>query len=113
MTSTKSATPGTNTSTVEVTNVSLHGFWLFLDGRELYVAFKLFPWFQDASIRELTSVKRPSRTHLYWSALDVDLAVESIEHPERYPLVSQQTPSRVREPTPRRSLKPKPARRTK
>lgn len=27
--------PGTSTSTVEVTNISKHGFWLLLDGREL------------------------------------------------------------------------------
>jgi hypothetical protein len=26
---------------------------------------------------------------LYWPKLDIDLAVESIEHPERYPLVSR------------------------
>ena len=26
---------------------------------------------------------------LYWPDLDVDLAVESIEHPERFPLVSK------------------------
>jgi hypothetical protein len=26
--------------------------------------------------------------HLYWPDLDIDLSVESIEHPERFPLVS-------------------------
>jgi len=25
---------------------------------------------------------------LYWPALDVDVAVESLDHPERYPLMS-------------------------
>ena len=29
---------------------------------------------------------RPQPGHLYWPELDVDLSVESIEHPERYPL---------------------------
>jgi hypothetical protein len=34
-------------------------------------------------------VELPSPDHLYWPGLDVDLAVESIEHPEQFPLVSK------------------------
>jgi hypothetical protein len=37
----------------------------------------------------LVRVRMPSSHHLYWPDLDVDLAVESIEHPERFPLVSR------------------------
>jgi hypothetical protein len=75
---------------VEVTNVSPHGFWLLIDEKECFISFKIFPWFREASIAQLTNVKRPSPRHLYWPDLDVDLAVESIEHPERYPLVIRQ-----------------------
>ena len=85
----KSDTLGQRTSPAEVTNVSPHGFWLIIDERELFVAFQQFPWFRDASIRAITNVQLPSPHHLYWPDLDVDLAVESIEHPEKYPLVSQ------------------------
>src|SRR5574341_2646327 len=85
----KSALRGKPTSRVEVSNVSPGGFWLLLDERELFVSFKQFPWFQDATIREITAVERPSAHHLYWPDLDIDLAVESIEHSERYPLVSR------------------------
>lgn len=74
---------------VEVTNVSPHGFWLLLDDREVFVSFNDFPWFEDASIRQLVDVERPSPRHLYWPNLDIDLAVDSLEHPERYPLVSR------------------------
>ncbi len=84
----KSAPHGTRTSSVEVTNVSPHGLWLLLDEREVFVPFKAFPWFEDATIRELTRVERPSMHHLYWPDLDIDLAVESLEHPELYPLIS-------------------------
>ena len=73
----KSAKPGKPTSGAEVTNVSANGLWLLLDDRELFVAFDQFPWFADATIRELTRVERPSPHHLYWPALDVDLAVDS------------------------------------
>lgn len=85
----KSGTLGRSTSPAEVTNVSAHGFWLIVDEQELFIAFKQFPWFREASIRAITNVQLPSPHHLYWPDLDIDLAVESIEHPERYPLVSR------------------------
>jgi hypothetical protein len=87
----KSARRGKRTSKVEVTNVSRLGFWLLLDDRELFAPFAAFPWFRDASIGQILGVERPSAGHLYWPQLDVDLAVESIEHPEEYPLVSRAT----------------------
>jgi hypothetical protein len=85
----KSAPPGPSTFPAEVTNVSPHGFWLFVGERELFVPFNEFPWFRDASVREIANVQLPTPHHLYWPDLDIDLAVESIEHPEKYPLVSQ------------------------
>ena len=85
----RSAALGKSTSEPEVTNVSRHGHWLLIDGRELFVSFCEFPWFADATIQQLTALERPSRHHLRWRALDVDLAVESLEQPERYPLVSR------------------------
>jgi hypothetical protein len=85
----RSAPPGPSTSPVEVTNVSPHGFWLFVGDRELFVPFKNFPWFREATVREIANVELPSPHHLYWPDLDIDLAVESIEHPEKYPLISQ------------------------
>jgi hypothetical protein len=40
----------------------------------------------------LLNVELPHPHHLYWPDLDVDLAMESIDHPERYPLVSRKAP---------------------
>lgn len=90
----RSEKPGKRTSSVEVTNVSPHGFWLLLDGREKFIAFELFPWFREAAIGDLVHVERPRAGHLSWPALDVDLAVESIEHPGRFPLVSRPQPKK-------------------
>jgi hypothetical protein len=53
------------------------------------VSFEKFPWFRDASIAQLTRVELPSPHHLRWPDLDVDLAVESIRSPEKFPLVSR------------------------
>jgi hypothetical protein len=72
-----------------VANVSPHGFWLFIDTREVFVSFESLPWFRDASIREICNVTRPSPHHLRWPDLDVDLAVESFDHPDRFRLVSK------------------------
>src|SRR3954471_9290698 len=90
----KSAALGRSTSQVEVTNVSPHGFWLFVDDQELFVPFKDFPWFREASIRQISRVELPSAHHLYWPDLDIDLAVESLIHPERYPLISKAQPKK-------------------
>ena len=95
----KSAALGRNTSQVEVTNVSPHGFWLFLGDHECFVSFKEFPWFKDATIRQLSHVELPSAHHLYWPDLDIDLAVESLTHPERYPLISQAQSTKRLQPT--------------
>lgn len=85
----KSTAPGLNTSPVEVTNISRHGFWLLLEDEELFLPFSDFPWFQHAAVGKILHVERPSENHLYWPELDVDLAVESIRYPERFPLVSK------------------------
>lgn len=77
-------------SVIEVTNVSKHGFWLLLNGQERFLPFKSFPWFRDASISQLCNVELPQSHHIYWPDLDIDLAVDSIDHPERFPLVSRQ-----------------------
>lgn len=90
----KSGMLGRSTSRAEVANVSPHGFWLFVGERELFLAFKNFPWFRDASIRQISNVELPSSHHLYWPDLDIDVAIESIEHPEKYPLVSQVAPKK-------------------
>ena len=81
--------PGASILEIEVTNVSKHGFWLMLVDEELFVSFAEVPWFKDASVAKLTNVERPQPHHLYWPDLDVDLAVDSIRHPEQFPLVSR------------------------
>lgn len=49
----ESAKPGKPTADVEVTNLSKHGFWLLIAGKERFVAFDEFPWFRDAPIGHL------------------------------------------------------------
>ena len=90
----KSEKLGLNTSVPEVTNVSQHGFWVLLDEREVFVSFRQFPWFADATIAELSNLERPVAHHLYWPTLDIDLHLDSIESPDSFPLVSGARPNK-------------------
>ena len=77
--------------------MSKHGLWVLLGERELFLAFQDFPWFQQAPVSAIVNVERPHAGHLYWPDLEIDLAVESIEHPERFPLVSKIGVERAKE----------------
>lgn len=86
----KSEMPGSGTSVAEVTNISRHGFWVYLGDREIFLSFQDYPWFHDASVGAILKVERPQPYHLYWPHLDVDLSLDSIENPGRYPLKSEE-----------------------
>ena len=85
----KSVQPGMNTSEAEVTNITAHGIWMLVRGEEKFLPHEKFPWFRDAKVSSVYSVELPSEHHLHWPELDIDLAVESIDHPERFPLISK------------------------
>lgn len=85
----KFAQPGTHTSDAEVTNITSHGVWMLVRGEEKFLPFEQFPWFREAKVSSVYVVELPSEHHLYWPELDIDLAVESIDHPERFPLLSK------------------------
>ena len=80
--------PGTAISAPEVTHVSKHGLWLLREDEELFLPFEKFPWFRQATIEQITHIEAPGPDHLYWPDLDIDLTVESIRHPEAFPLIS-------------------------
>lgn len=80
-----------------MSNVSVHGMWLLIDDRELYLPFDEFPWFREASIGALADIEHPDDRHVRWPRLDVDLTLDSIEDPAGYPLVSHADCSKVAE----------------
>jgi len=71
---------------VEVTNISSHGIWLLTKDKELFLSYEDFPWFKDVPIKQILNIEEVMPGHFYWPELDVDLSVEIIEHPERFPL---------------------------
>lgn len=80
---------GFRTSGPEVKDVSRQGLSLRIGREELFLAFEDFPWFRQASVEKIRHVEQPSPDHLYWPELDIDLSIESIRHPERFPLMSR------------------------
>ncbi len=82
----RSSAHGTSTSNVEVLNMSPHGTWLSVRGKEHFLSHEDFPWFKDASLSEIQHVRLVHGRFLRWEDLDVDLALDSLEHADRYPL---------------------------
>ena len=81
-----SETLGKHVSQIEITNISNHGIWLFARGREFFLSYEDFPWFKAAPVGKVLRIEEPTPNHFYWPELDIDLGLESIEHPERFPL---------------------------
>lgn len=85
--------PGESTSAIEVTNISQHGIWILASGTEYFMSYDDFPWFKDVPVGKILNIEEPSPGHFYWPDLDVDLGVESIEHPNRFPLKAKMKPT--------------------
>jgi len=83
----KSQTLGKNIFEVEVQNISSQGIWLYVQGTEYFLSFKEYPWFKNAKVADIHSVELLGGNHICWPTLDVDIELESLEQPEKYPLV--------------------------
>ncbi len=82
----RSPAPGRSTSRAEVQDITRHGVWLLACGREHFLSYDRYPWFKDAKVAEVYDVRLLHGAHLHWPALDVDLELDSLDHPEKYPL---------------------------
>ncbi|MFI5361659.1 MAG: DUF2442 domain-containing protein [Elusimicrobiota bacterium] len=83
----RSSAPGRSTSNAEVQNISQNGTWLLVQGTEYFLPHADYPWFKEAKLAAIYNLKLLHGTHLHWPDLDVDLELESLQRPDRYPLV--------------------------
>jgi hypothetical protein len=86
----KSKAGGKSTLEAEVTQIDMQGIWMLVGDKESFLSYENFPWFRNASASAIQNVELTNERQLHWPDLDVDLAVESIEHPERFPLVAKE-----------------------
>lgn len=86
---TKSPRPGKSTSEPEISHISPRGIWLLFKDQEYFLNFKEFPWFKRATIEQIHHVERQGRENLHWPDLDIDLDLDRIREPSKYPLISR------------------------
>ena len=75
-----------NTS-ASVLMINAQGILLSVQGQDYFLSYNRIPWMRDAAIKGVLNVQMSGRNAIEWPDLDVDLEIESLKHPERYPLV--------------------------
>ena len=83
---------GTNTlvgNKAAVTSISRQGIILSVNGHEYYLPYDKYPWFKRAAVDDVFNVKLLGKEHIRWEALDIDLSLSILLHPENYPLISK------------------------
>lgn len=88
----KSKKPGKSSSQKrskpEILNMSPFGMWILTENKEYYVDFSRYHWFKEASMGEISNVEAGFGSGIYWPSLDIDVSLEALEYPERFPLVA-------------------------
>jgi hypothetical protein len=81
-----SSTHGKTTSAIEITDIGAQGIRLLRRNEELFLSYQEFPWFKNQPKRKIENVTEVSPEHFYWPEIDVDLCLDSIRHPDKFPL---------------------------
>ena len=71
---------------VSVENITPFGLWLLVKGKEYYLNYQDYPYFKDQTIKTIQNVELLHGFHLHWPILDIDLEIDNLENPEKYPL---------------------------
>ena len=77
----------TNSTLVDVLMINDRGLMLSVMGQDYFLSYNRVPWMRDATINEVLDVRMSGKNAIEWPKLDVDLEVDSLRHPERYPLL--------------------------
>jgi hypothetical protein len=72
-----------------VTDISALGVRIVAHGEEFFMSYDEFPWFRGAPEAAILDIEEPAPGHLFWPELDVDLGIETLRHPDRFPLRSR------------------------
>ncbi len=71
---------------VSVENITPFGIWLFVKGNEYFLNYRDYPYFREQVLSAIQDVQLLHGCHLYWPQLDVDLEIDNLENPQKYPL---------------------------
>lgn len=78
-------------TSVSVLMINAQGIMICVDGNDYFLSYNRVPWMKDATISSVLNVRKEGRSAIAWPDLDVDLEIESLRHPERYPLVMKRS----------------------
>lgn len=79
-------------TSVSVLMINMQGIILTVLGQDYFISYNRVPWLRDARISDVLNVKMCGHSAIEWEALGIDLEIESLKHPERYPLIMKRNP---------------------
>jgi ribosomal protein S1 len=74
---------------ISVENITPFGIWVYIKGKEYFLSYEDYPYFKEQTLKAIQNVQLLHGYHLYWPVLDIDLEINNLEHPEKYPLKSK------------------------
>ena len=74
-------------TSASVLMINAQGIMISVKGQDYFLSYNRIPWMRDAAIRSVLNVQMCGPDAIEWPDLDVDLEIDSLRHPERYPLV--------------------------
>ena len=78
-------------TSVNVRSIMPDGIFISVCENDYYLSYDRLPWFKNAKVSDVFNVKMCGNEGIRWDALDVDLEMESLIHPEKYPLVMKRS----------------------
>lgn len=87
----------TKNTSASVLMINAQGIMINVGGQDFFLSYNRIPWMRDASIRDVLDVQMCGDEAIEWPRLDVDLEIDSLRYPERYPLLIKRTPSELLE----------------
>ena len=76
-----------SSTSASVLMINAQGILLSVLGHDYFLSYNRIPWIKDAPVRSVLNVQMSGPEAIEWPDLDVDLEIDSLRHPERYPLV--------------------------
>ena len=80
---------------VSVLMINAQGIMLSVQGHDYFLSYNRIPWMREASIKDVLDVQMCGNEAIEWPRLDVDLEIDSLRYPERYPLLIKRNPSEL------------------
>jgi len=74
-------------ASVSILSIKCDGIIISVYGNDYYLSYSRIPWFREAKLSDIFNVSMMGDDAIRWESLDVDLEIESLKYPERFPLV--------------------------